>query len=366
MPPWIVTTAYPDFTRPAQSDRNGPAPHLIPCPNGTQAGQSGMIRFLARRFLNYIVLLLLASFLTFCLTSVAFHPLDSLLQRHPRPPAEAIHAKEHQLGLDVPIPVRYGKWIAGAVQGNFGVTVTGHPVSQELWRRIGVSLRLVVIGSVLGTVIGVIVGAWGAVRQYRLSDRVITLLSLVTLSIPSFVLASLLILGALRVNMWAGVGIFQYTGETAPIPPSGFWDQLVERLQHIVLPTLTLALGTIAGFSRYQRNAMLDVLGEDFIRTARAKGLTRRRALFKHGLRTALIPLATLFAYGVSGLVVGAVFVEKIFGWHGMGEWTVLGISTQDTNIVATTTLFVGTTILLAGLLSDIIYAALDPRVRVA
>ena len=179
-------------------------------------------------------------------------------------------------------------------------------------------------------------------------------------------LASLLILAALRVNMFAGVRIFHYTGETSPIPPGGFWHQLVDRLQHIVLPTLTLALGAIAGFSRYQRNAMLDVLGEDFIRTARAKGLTRRRALFKHGLRTALIPMATLFAYGVSGLVVGAVFVEKIFGWHGMGEWVVLGISTQDTNIVAAITLFSGAVILLAGLLSDIIYAALDPRVRVS
>ncbi|EUA73467.1 binding--dependent transport system inner membrane component family protein [Mycobacterium xenopi 4042] len=109
-----------------------------------------------------------------------------------------------------------------------------------------------------------------------------------------------------------------------------------------MLPTLTLALAAIAGFSRYQRNAMLDVLSEDFIRTARAKGLTRRRALFKHGLRTALIPMATLFAYGVSGLVVGAVFVEKIFGWHGMGEWVVQGISTQDTNVVAAITVFSG------------------------
>ncbi|WP_077088416.1 ABC transporter permease [Mycobacterium rhizamassiliense] len=325
-----------------------------------------MIRFLGRRFLNYVVLLVLASFLTFCLTSVTFHPLDSFVQRHPVPPAEAIHAKAASLGLDKPIPVRYAKWISGAVAGDFGKTVTGHPVSQELWRRIGVSLRLVVLGSVLGTVIGVLVGAWGAIRQYRLSDRVITVLSLIVLSIPSFVLASLLILGALRVNMFAGVGIFQYTGETAPIPPTGFWDALVERLQHIVLPTATLALGAIASFSRYQRNAMLDVLGEDFIRTARAKGLTRRRALLKHGLRTALIPMATLFAYGVSGLVVGAVFVEKIFGWHGMGEWVVLGISTQDTNVVAAITLFSGAAVLIGGLLSDIIYAALDPRVRVS
>jgi peptide/nickel transport system permease protein len=323
-----------------------------------------MIRFLGRRFLNYLVLLVLASFLTFCLTSVTFHPLDTFMQRHPQPPAEAIHAKATALGLDKPIPIRYARWISGAATGDFGKTVTGHPVSQELWRRIGVSLRLVVIGSVLGTVIGVLVGAWGAIRQYRLSDRVITVLSLIVLSIPSFVLASLLILGALRVNMFAGVGIFQYTGETAPIPPTGFWAQVVERLQHIVLPTATLALGAIASFSRYQRNAMLDVLSEDFIRTARAKGLTRRRALFKHGLRTALIPMATLFAYGVSGLVVGAVFVEKIFGWHGMGEWVVLGISTQDTNVVAAITLFSGAAVLIGGLLSDVIYAALDPRVR--
>jgi peptide/nickel transport system permease protein len=325
-----------------------------------------MTRYLARRFLNYVVLLVLASFLTFLLTSQTFHPLDSFEQRHPKPPPEAIHAKAVALGLDKPVPIRYAHWVSGVVHGDFGMTVSGHPVSQELWRRVGVSLRLVVTGSVLGTLIGVIVGAWGAVRQYKLSDRVITVLSLIVLSIPSFVLASLLILGALRINMFAGVGIFQYTGETSPLPPDGAVDGLIERLQHMVLPTLTLALGAIAGFSRYQRNAMLDVLGEDFIRTARAKGLTRRRALFKHGLRTALIPMATLFAYGVSGLVVGAVFVEKIFGWHGMGEWVVSGIATQDANVVAAITLFSGAAVLLAGLLSDVIYAALDPRVRVS
>jgi len=324
-----------------------------------------MIRFLARRFLNYLVLLVLASFLTFCLASLTFHPLDSYTQRHPPPPKELVERKAHDLGLDRPVPLRYAKWVAGVAHGDFGKTVAGHPVSQELWHRIGISLRLVVTGSVLGTIIGVIVGAWGAIRQYRLSDRVITVLALITLSIPSFVLASMLILIALRINILTGVRIFLYTGETSPIPPGGMWDRLVDRVQHLILPTLTLALGSIASFSRYQRNAMLDVLGEDFIRTARAKGLTRRRALFKHGLRTALIPLATLFAYGLSGLVVGAIFVEKIFGWHGMGEWVVLGISTQDTNVVAAITLFTASVILLAGLLSDVFYAVLDPRVRV-
>jgi peptide/nickel transport system permease protein len=324
-----------------------------------------MTRFLARRLLNYLILLALASFLTFTLTSLTFKPLDSLLERTPRPPAAVIAAKAAELDLDKPVPLRYAHWVAGAVQGDFGTTVTGQPVTEELGRRVGVSLRLLVIGSVVGTLAGVVLGAWGAIRQYRLSDRVITVLSLLLLSAPTFVIANLLILGALRVNSVLGVQLFEYTGETSADAVGGLWNQVVDRAQHLVLPTFTLALTAMAGFSRYQRNAMLDVLGQDFIRTARAKGLTRRQALFKHGLRTALIPMATLFAYGVSGLVTGAVFTEKIFGWHGMGEWAVQGIATQDTNIIAAITVFSGAVVLLAGLLSDVIYAALDPRVRV-
>ena len=234
-----------------------------------------MTRFLTRRLLNYVVLLALASFLTFTLTSLTFEPLDSLLQRNPRPPQSAIDAKAAELDLNEPIPIRYVKWASGAIHGDFGTTVTGQPVSDELWRRIGVSLRLVVIGSLLGTVLGVVVGAWGAIRQYRLSDRLITVLSLLVLSTPTFVVANLLILGALRVNSVLGVQLFEYTGETSSDVAGGALDQFVDRLQHLVLPTFTLALASIAGFSRYQRNAMLDVLGQDFIRTARAKGLTQ-------------------------------------------------------------------------------------------
>ena len=325
-----------------------------------------MTRFLTRRLLNYVVLLGVVSFLTFALTSLTFNPLDSLLERNPRPPQSVIDAKAAELDLDQPIPIRYANWVSGAVRGDFGTTVGGQPVSDELWRRIGVSLRLVLIGSVLGTVVGVVVGAWGAIRQYRLSDRVITVLSLLILSAPTFVIANLLILGALKVNTILGVQVFEYTGETSPDAIGGTLNRLVDRLQHLILPTFTLALASIAGFSRYQRNAMLDVLGQDFIRTARAKGLTRRQALFKHGLRTALIPMATLFAYSVGGLFTGAVFVEQIFGWHGVGEWVIQGVASQDTNIVVAIVMFFGVVILLAGLLSDVIYAVLDPRVRVS
>src|SRR6202000_438397 len=191
-----------------------------------RAGSCGMIRFLLRRLLNYLVLLALASFLTYCLTSVAFSPLDSLLQRSPRPPQAVIDAKAHSLGLDQPIPIRYAHWASHAIGGDFGKTVTGQPVGATLWRRVGVTLRLLIIGSLVGTVLGVVAGAWGAIRQYRLSDRVVTMLALLVLSTPTFVIASLLILSALRVNWAVGVQIFDYTGETSPGVSGGFGAQL--------------------------------------------------------------------------------------------------------------------------------------------
>src|SRR6476646_5680369 len=325
-----------------------------------------MTRFLARRLLNYVVLLALASFLAYLLASYQFNPLENLEGRNPRPPQAVIEAKAAELNLDKPILVQYGLWASGVVRGDFGTTISGQPVSEELWRRIGVSLRLLVIGSVVGTVSGVVVGAWSAIRQYRISDRIITIASLLIISTPVFVMANLLILSALGATSVLGVQLFEFTGETSPAAIGGEGEQFVDRLQHRVLPTWTHALGGMAGYSRYQRNAVLDVLGQDFIRTARAKGLTRRQALFKHGLRTALIPMATMFAYSFAGLFTGAVFTERIFGWHGMGEWFVQGTTTQDINIVLAITLFSGAVVLLAGLLSDVFYAALDPRVRVS
>ncbi|WP_280423313.1 ABC transporter permease [Nocardia carnea] len=325
-----------------------------------------MAGFLLRRALNYVVLLLLASFLTFSLASLTFRPLDSLEQRNPRPPQSVIDAKAEELHLDEPIPQRYVIWMKGVVRGDFGETLGGQPVSEELGRRVAVSLRLLILGSIIGTVLGVLIGAAGAIRQYRFSDYFTTVVSLLILSTPVFLLATLLKFGALEINSLTGQQIFLYTGETSAGQIEGFGAQLVDRLQHLVLPTLTLALGGMAGYSRYQRNAMLDVLQSDFIRTARAKGLTRNKALYKHGLRTALIPMATLFAYSLGGLITGATFTEKIFGWHGVGEWLVDSINAQDIYVVATVTAFAGLVVLVSGLLSDIVYAILDPRVRVS
>ncbi|QLY31150.1 ABC transporter permease [Nocardia huaxiensis] len=325
-----------------------------------------MAGFLLRRAANYVVLLVLASFLVFTISSLTFRPLDYLEERSPRPPQSVIDAKRAELHLDEPIPQRYLSWAGGVVQGDFGKTKAGQPVSEELPRRVGVSLRLLLIGSLVGTVLGVLIGAANAIRQYKFSDYFSTVVSLVLLSTPVFVLATLLKYGALQVNQLTGEQIFLYTGETSATAVNGLWNQLVDRIQHLAIPTLGLALGAMAGYSRYQRNAMLDVLGSDFIRTARAKGLTRTRALYKHGLRTALIPMATLFAYSLGGLITGATFTEKIFGWHGVGEWLVNGLNDQDLNIVLASTLFAGVVVLVSGLLSDVAYALLDPRVRVS
>ncbi|WP_219412724.1 ABC transporter permease [Pseudonocardia nigra] len=323
-----------------------------------------MARFLVRRLLNYLALLLVASFLAYTAAALTFDPLGTVLARNPPPPPEVIEAQRQALMLDEPIPVRYLAWVSGVLQGDFGTTITGQSVNDELWRRIGVTLRLLLIGTVVGLILGVILGVVSAIRQYKISDYVGTTFSFITLSTPVFLLGIVLQFAALQVNDAAGTTLLYFTGETSAGFQGSFGEALVDRLQHLVLPTLAIALTQVAYYSRYQRSAMLDVLGSDFLRTAQAKGLTRRRALFKHGLRTALIPMATLFAFGFGLLLTGSVFVEQIFAWYGMGQWFVYGISVEDVNIVMTVTLFAGVLIFFSGWLSDVFYAALDPRIR--
>jgi peptide/nickel transport system permease protein len=321
--------------------------------------------FLLRRLVNYVVLALVATFLAFTLASVTFDPIGVLQQRNPPPPAASIEAKKRDLHLDQPIPQRFVTWMGGVVQGDFGRTIPDRPITDELGRRIGVSLRLFLLGITIGILFGVLLGVASAIRQYKFSDYFATLFSFILLSTPVFVLGTLLKMGAQGLNDSIGSNVLIFVGEQTPGFQGNWFEHLGDRLQHLVVPTLAIALGQIAYYSRYQRSSMLDVLGSDFLRTAQAKGLTRRKALFKHGLRTALIPMATLFAFGFGLLVVGGTFTERIFGWFGMGDWLVTGISAQDTNITATVTLFVAVCVLFSGWLADVLYAALDPRIRV-
>jgi peptide/nickel transport system permease protein len=325
-------------------------------------------KFLLRRFLNYLVLVILATSLGYIVAATSLNPRSNFEGRNPPPPKASVDAKLNALNLndETPVLTRFKDWVVPALHGDFGKTIYNQPVSSEMWRRMGVTLRLLLIGSLLGGALGVAVGVISAVKQYKFTDYSATVTSFVILSIPVFLLAVLLKVGALNLNDRLGTTLIYYTGEKTPGLSGSFWTHATDRFQHFILPTLSLVLGQVAFYSRYQRSAMLDVLGSDFLRTAQAKGLRRREALVKHGLRTALIPMATFFAYQFGLLLTGATFTEKIFGWHGMGEWFIDSVIANDVNAVAAVTAFSAVLVLIAGMLADLAYSALDPRVRIS
>jgi peptide/nickel transport system permease protein len=325
-------------------------------------------RFLLRRLANYFVLILVATTLAYFVASIALNPRARYEGRNPPPPQAVVEQQLSDFGVNDKDPLieRYVHWMGGVLHGDFGKTVTGGSINAELGSRALVSLRLLLLGSIIGAVLGVLVGVVSAIKQYKFTDRFFTVFSFFFIATPVFFTAVLLKFGALQVNDAAGTTLLYYTGYETPGLDAGFWGTVKDQVGHLILPTLSIALGSIAFFSRYQRNSMLDVMNSDFLRTAQAKGLTRRRALYKHGLRTALIPMATLLAYSFGLLVVGATFTEKIFAWHGMGEWLVDSITRNDINVTATVCLFTAIFVLLSGFLSDVIYAVLDPRVRIS
>lgn len=324
--------------------------------------------YLAKRVGYYAVLLLAAICLSYVLASLALDPRAYYEGR--QPPLSPASVNHHLTDIGVndhdPLPARFLHWAGRALHGDLGRTIDGTSVNAEFGRRIGVSLRLLLTGTVLGTVAGVLAGAWTAVRQYRFSDRAVTVASFALLSTPVFLLAVLLKTGAIWFNQATGTDLIQFTGEKSPGLDGGLGTVLKDRAVHLLLPTLSVALFAVASYSRYQRNTMLDVLGSDYLRTARAKGLGRRRVLLRHGLRTALIPMSTYFSYGFLALFTGATFTETIFSWHGMGEWFVNSIGKNDVNSVVAVNIFAAVTVLLSGFLADLLHAALDPRIRQA
>ncbi|MEU5866288.1 MULTISPECIES: ABC transporter permease [unclassified Nonomuraea] len=325
-----------------------------------------MGKYLLRRLAINLILVAIAASLAYMLAATTMNPRGAYEGRQPPVAEEVIDATLDAYNLNDKTPVleRYGTWVKGVVTGDFGKTWNGGSVNDEMGRRISVSLRLLLVGTIVGFVLGVALGALSAIKQYRITDRVIGVGSFVIMAVPVFVLATLLAISAYNLNRGLGFTLIEFTGEYNP-KLSG-WDQFTNRLNHLILPTISLSLGSIAFYSRIQRNMMLDVLGQDFVRTAMAKGLRRRTALIKHALRTALIPAATYFAFAFGTMLTGATFTEKIFAWNGMGAWLVDSINQNDVNSVAAVSMFASVCVLFAGFLSDLLVAALDPRVRVS
>jgi peptide/nickel transport system permease protein len=324
-----------------------------------------MLRYIGRRLLNYAVLLYVAISLTFVLAATQLNP-RALFQLRQPPIEPAIIEQQllkYNLSDSVPLIERYWIWLTGIFRGDWGKSPLGVDVAEQISTRMWVSLRLLLIGTLAGIIIGVAVGAWTATRQYKLSDRTITAISLLIISTPAFVVGHLTQIGATWYNNTSRTRTFEFIGETGDVGDYPLAD-LVDRGQHLLLPTFVLIILGAASMSRIQRNLMLDSLGADYVRTARAKGLRESKAVMKHALRTALIPTGTYFAFSVATMFVGATFTERIFSFPGIGQYGVDTITNRDVFGVVAVTAFAGVCVLAGAVLSDIMVAILDPRVR--
>lgn len=309
-----------------------------------------------RRILISIPLLLVITAIIFTLLQFTpGDPLDAYI-----PPDQVLSVQQRdslkaQLGLDQPKPVQYLKWLGRAVQGDLGYRIkNGEPVSRELARRLPPTLLLMGTGMGLGVVLGVLFGVIAAVKRYTTLDNLLTLLAFLGISTPAF-LAGLLGLYVFSLKLgWFPAGGYQTPGN----------GSVTDILRHLILPALILSVTYVAILMRYTRSSMLEVINQDYVRTARAKGITAFRVVGKHVLRNALIPVVTVIGANVAALIGGAVFLESIFSWPGTGQLYLDAIDARDYPMIMGTTLVLAAVILLANLITDLLYGLIDPRIR--
>ena len=324
-----------------------------------------MLSFIIRRLLIAIPLVLLSSVLVFVLVAYSGDPLAELKGRNPPVPEQTIKAREHELGLDKSMPARYVTWLGNFVRGDMGKSIGGVEVRPLLWQRLKVTLRMVILASILAVILAIGAGVLSAVKQYTPTDYAFTFIGFLFLSMPVFWLAALLKeYGAIRFNKLFGEQVVYTVGAETPNLTGSFGDKLANYAGHLLLPTVALALISFAAWSRYQRATMLDVLGSDYIRLARAKGLSRSRVMTRHALRNALIPLVTVVAIDIGAVFGGAVITERVFSWQGMGALLVQGVTTNDVNVLLAWLMVTSVIVVLFNLIADVLYAVLDPRIR--
>jgi peptide/nickel transport system permease protein len=320
--------------------------------------------FILRRLAISVPLVIVSSFVVFMLVAAAGDPLAEL-RGNPNTPRSTIEARRRQLHLDKPVLVRYEMWARGAVHGDFGRSfVTGEDVGSMLWRAMLVTMRLLAGAVLLAVLFGVLIGVVAALRQYSKFDYLATFFAFVFFSMPVFWLAAVLKDVGIRINQALGHSLFFTVGEQTPGLAGGFWSVWGDRIGHLVLPALSLILIQVASWSRYQRASMLEVLNADYVRTAKAKGLSPWRVIVRHALRNALIPIVTLVAIDFGLLLSGAVITETVFAWSGMGRLLLDALRRQDINVVQAWLLVSATMVVLFNLLADVLYGYLDPRIR--
>ena len=287
---------------------------------------------------------------------------------------EQVQQVRQNMGLDKPVIVQYGIFLADAVRGDLGDSiVTGRPVTTELFERFPATLELTLFAMFVAIIVGVPVGVISAVKQYSWLDKATSVLALTGISMPIFWLAMILIV-VFFVNLgWlpfpgrlgTGYAVTSITGlvlvdSLLTLNFPAFWD----GLKHLIMPALALGTGPMAIITRMTRSSMLEVMGEDYVRTARAKGVVPWRVVFKHALRNAMLPTVTVIGLQVGLLMGGAVITETIFSWPGIGQIAYQSIYQRDYAMVQGVVLYGAALFVLVNLLVDILYAVLDPRVR--
>jgi peptide/nickel transport system permease protein len=319
-----------------------------------------VLRFLLRRVVFGVVVMWLVATTVFIMYFIAPHDVARTLAG--RQASEAtIAAIRHNLGLDRPVLVQYGSFLWRALHGDFGYSYTNaEPVTSLIGNGLPVTASLVIGGAVLWLFMGVGIGVVAATRPRSVLDRTATGFSLFFYSMPTFLLGEvLLLLFFFRLHL-LGIDLFPGAGYTPLL------QDPVEWARHLVLPWFTIALVTAATYVRLTRGSMLDVLGEDYIRTARAKGLSRRRVIYRHGLRAGLTPVVTQFGIDVGTLLGGAIVTENVFGLPGLGELAISALAKQDLPTVIGLVLLASAFVVIANIVVDILYSVLDARVRVS
>jgi peptide/nickel transport system permease protein len=313
-----------------------------------------MLRFISWRVFGLLLVLLIKSFVIFVLIGLMpGDPIDLLMSANPNMMPEDVLKLRAIYGVDEPILSRYAHWLWNALQGDFGFSRIQHrPVLDIVIPALGNTIILTGTAFVISTVLAIALGTLAALHRGGWVDRFISLLAFLGISVPGF---------------WLGlVFIYLFSVKLGILPAGGMprADQPFSAIAYLVLPCLTLVLIEIGALTRYARSAMIEVLSQDHIRTARAKGLSNRRVIWHHALRNSLIPIMTIIALGFGHLLSGATLIETMFGWRGMGRLIYESIMGNDYNLALVCLLFTTSMVLIGSLIADFSYSLLDPRIR--
>lgn len=318
-----------------------------------------LLIYIIKRFLQTIPLLLIVSVIGFFLIRAC--PVDPLgeLRLNPSISKQTLEAEKIRLGLDKPVVVQYGLWLKGFMKGDMGICTTGEKVSDKLKERIPNTLLLTVTVIFFTWLVGIPLGIVAALNKGKPVDRMLTILSSVGMAIPSFFFALLMLIFAVRTGWFPTGGLTSYNFSSM-----SEFGKILDIAKHLVLPTLVLFTISLSGLQRQMRSNLLDVMESDYVKYARAKGLSENKVVFKHALRNAINPLVTLLGFEFASLLSGAALTEYVFQYPGLGRLILEAVLKSDINLVMAS-LMIGTIMLVAGnLLADILLKVVDPRVE--